>query len=89
LSKVAGSLGGIVSRRGRSSAAKERVDAAENKLERLQQDLADVEAELAQELADIQSAWDTKAADVQTVPVGLEKTDVSVVQLALVWLPVG
>lgn len=89
LGKVAGSLGGIVSRRGRSSAASERVEAAENKLERLQADLADVEAELTAELAEITTAWHTKAAAVQTVPVTLEKTDVDVTQLALVWLPVG
>ncbi len=89
LGKVAGSLGGIVSRRGRSSAASERVDAAENKMERLQADLADVEAELTTELNQIHEAWQIKAAAVQTVPVTLEKTDVDVTQLALVWLPVG
>ena len=89
LSKAAGSLGGIVSRRGRSAAAGDRVDAVENKMERLQQDLHDVEAELAQELQDIHTHWQSKAANVQTVPVTLEKTDVSVAQLALVWLPVG
>jgi len=89
LSKMAGSLGGIASRRGRSSAAGDRVHAAENKVGQLQQTIADVEAELAQELTEIQSAWDAKAAAVQTVNVTLEKTDVSVAQLALAWLPVG
>jgi hypothetical protein len=89
LGKVAGSLGGIVSRRGRSSAASERVDAAENKLERLEADLAEVEAELTGELAEIQQAWEAKAAAVDTLPVSLEKTDIDVVQLALVWLPVA
>jgi len=89
LSKVAGSLGGMATRRGRSAAAGDRVDAVANKAERLQQDLADVEAELAKELQDIHSGWEAKAANVQTVPVTLEKTDVSVAQLALVWLPVG
>jgi hypothetical protein len=89
LSKMAGSLGGIASRRGRSSAAGDRVHAAENKIGQLQQNIADVEAELAQELTEIQSAWDAKAAAVQTVNVTLEKTDVSVAQLALAWLPVG
>lgn len=89
LSKVAGSLGGIASRRGRSAAASDRVDAVENKMEQLQHDLAEVEAELTQEVSDITSAWEAKAANVQTVNVTLEKTDVSVAQLALAWLPVG
>jgi hypothetical protein len=89
LSKMAGKLGGIASRRGRSSAASERVDAAENKIGQIQQDLAEVEAELVQELTEIQTAWAAKAAAVQVVDVPLEKTDVSVAQLTLVWLPVG
>jgi hypothetical protein len=89
LAKAASSLGGVASRRGRSSAATDRVRAAENKVELLQQDLADVEAELAQELTEIQTAWDARAAAVQTIGVTLEKTDVSVAQLALVWLPAG
>ena len=89
LSKVAGSLGGMASRRGRSRAAADRVDAVENKLEQLQHDLADVEAELTQEITDIQQAWEAKAANVQPVNVTLEKTDVSVAQLVLAWLPVG
>ncbi|GAA1038962.1 DUF87 domain-containing protein [Virgisporangium ochraceum] len=89
LSKAAGSLGGIASRRGRSSAASDRLDAAENKVGQLQQDLADVEADLARELTAIQTAWDAKAAAVETVEVGLERTDVQVTQLVLAWLPVG
>jgi len=89
LSKMAGSLGGIAGRRGRSSAASDRVHAAENKMVQIQQNIADVEAELAQELTEIQSVWDARAAAVQTVNVTLEKTDVSVAQLALAWLPVG
>jgi hypothetical protein len=89
IAKTAGSLGTVINRRGRSAAASDRVDAVENKTAQLQQDLEATEAELAQEVATIQTAWEAKAANVQEMSVTLEKTDVSVSQLALVWLPVG
>ncbi len=89
IAKTAGSLGGVINRRGRSAAASDRVDAVENKSAQLQQDLDATEAELTQEVTAIQTAWEAKAANVQPMSVTLEKTDVSVAQLALVWLPVG
>ena len=79
----------MINRRGRSAAASDRVDAVENKSAQLQQDLDATEAELTQEVTAIQTAWEAKAANVQPMSVTLEKTDVSVAQLALVWLPVG
>ena len=89
MAKVAGSLGSIFTRRGRSTAASDRADAAANKTEQLQHDLADLEAELAQEVDQIHNDWTAKAATVDTVSVSLEKTDVQVAQLVLAWLPVG
>jgi hypothetical protein len=81
------SLGGTSSRRRASTGQK--LDAATDKLTTLQQDAADLEAQLADEIAGIDQAWDEKAAAVDTVPVRLEKTDVDVTSLALLWLPVG
>jgi hypothetical protein len=64
-----------------------RLDTANQRLAGLQQDIVELEAELQQELADIDGAWDAKAADIQVTPVRLEKTDVSVDQVCLVWIP--
>jgi hypothetical protein len=50
-------------------------------------DLAELEREIADEVAEIGAAWDAKAAEIETVPIRLEATDVRVVQTALVWLP--
>ena len=55
----------------------------------IQQDAAELEADLADEIAAIDDAWTAKAADVETVPIPLEKTDVAVTSLGLVWLPVA
>jgi hypothetical protein len=90
------SIGGLFSkastaarRRGTTNAAGERVDAAENKLDRITIDLEELEAELADEVIEIQSTWSENAAAVTTLEVGLEANDVKVVQLSLAWIPVS
>ena len=75
-------------RRTRTAAAGDRLDAAENKLEGLHRQLEDLEAELTQEVTDIDAKWMATAKNVTDVKVGLERTDVKVTQLALVWIPV-
>jgi hypothetical protein len=81
------SLGGSSSRRRAST--NQRRDAAADKVATLEQDAADLEAQLADEIAAIDQAWDDKAAAVDTVPITLEKGDVDVTSIALLWLPVG
>ena len=78
----------MAGQRTRSATASGRLGAAENKLEALHQQLQDTEAELAQEITDIDAKWTAAAADVASQPVSLERTDVKVTQLNLVWIPV-
>ena len=66
----------------------DRVESALAKVEQKEMELADLEAELADAIADIAAEWDAKAAEVEELEVGLEKTDISVTQLALIWVPV-
>ncbi len=83
-----GKLGSAAGRRGRSSAAGERLDAAENKIQLLHQQMEDLEGELTQEVTDIDTKWMAIAKNITTLPVTLEKSDVKVTQLSLVWVPV-
>ena len=83
-----GDAGTAARRRGSTSASGRRVDAAENKAARLSDQLAELEADVAADIADIAEKWDTLAANVTTLAVGLERTDVKVTHLALAWLPV-
>ncbi|MEZ5218234.1 MAG: DUF87 domain-containing protein [Ilumatobacteraceae bacterium] len=85
--KVLGGLGGAAGRRSRSSQAEQRLDSAEDKLKALHEDLEDLETELAEEIDQIHQAWDAKAAEITTMPVTLEKNDVSVTELVLAWMP--
>jgi hypothetical protein len=83
-----GKLGTAASRRGTTKASKERLDAAENKVERLQASLADLEHDLEQEVTEIDARWMALGKNITTTQIPLEKTDVKVTQLVLAWLPV-
>ena len=85
---VLGDAGTAARRRGSSSASDRRVDAAENKTQRLLERYDELEADLEQDVAAITERWDTARAAITSMTIGLERTDVSVTQLALAWLPV-
>ena len=71
----------------RTSASASRVDAARDKALSVQQSIADIEDELADEVAGLDAAWNAKAVRVEVLTVPLERTDVRVADLHLVWVP--
>ncbi|MFK8023751.1 MAG: helicase HerA-like domain-containing protein [Ilumatobacter sp.] len=88
LGGLLGKAGTAARRRGSTNAAGERVDAAENKLGRLIEDLNELEIDLAEDVTEIDAKWMDTAKDVTTLEVGLEASDVKVTQLSLTWIPV-
>ena len=64
-----------------------RVDEARNKVERIEQEQADLDADLAADVSDVEAKWSKVAADITTTSVPAEKTDTKVTRLVLVWLP--
>ncbi len=84
---ILGKVKGVSSRRKQSSAAGDRVETALAKVEQKEMELGDLEAELADAIADIAADWDAKAVEISEIDIGLEKTDISVSQLALIWVP--
>ena len=50
-------------------------------------DLATLEQELLDELAEIDERWQAVAAEVDTLTIRLEATDVRVLETRLVWVP--
>ena len=83
------SMGGAAGRRGRSRTASQRRESVENRAEEAALAIADLEADLQDELTAIAAEWDDKAAQVEPAPVTLEKADVQLQQVALVWVPVA
>ena len=65
-----------------------RVDEAAARVERIEQQRADLDAALAEQLAAIDAASTSSAAAISTMTVPLERTDVKVRELLLVWIPV-
>jgi hypothetical protein len=85
---ITGAIGSAASRRGMSARAAERRSTAEEKAETTKDDLAELEQEILDEVAEIDERWRATAAEVDTLQVRLEATDVRVLETRLVWVPV-
>ncbi len=88
LGDIMGDAGTAARRRGSTSAADERVDAAENKVRRLVTQYEELEAEVEHDVVEIGERWRSIGAKVTTTAIRLERTDVTVAQLVLAWVPV-
>jgi hypothetical protein len=87
LGGLLGKAGTAARRRGSTNAAGERVEAQENKVARLVEELDELEVELAEEVTEIDARWMATAKEIETLTVGLEKSDVQIAQLAAAWFP--
>lgn len=82
-------LSKAASRRTASKKAKIRLETATEKLSDKQQDLLELENELEDALISIRNEHDAMAAQVEVLEIGLEKTDIRVADVKLVWIPVA
>ncbi len=83
------SVGSAVSRAGRSSSKSERLETAESAVAAKNEQLRDLEAQLHDDLFAIDAKWDEVGRQITEYPISLERTDVSVRQLSVLWLPVA
>jgi hypothetical protein len=81
------SLSGAARRRGQSQRTAERLRTAQSKLADYEADVVDLEQELMEAVADVEDKWEDVAAEIDTLEVGLEKTDISVDEVRLVYIP--
>lgn len=80
-------LSGAASRRGMTARTSERRQTATEKVETTKDDLAELEQEILDEVAEIDERWKATAAEVDTLQIRLEATDVRVLETRLVWVP--
>lgn len=66
----------------------ERLKSAENRYNSLMEDREALEDELTEDLYEIQDEWEAKASSIESLIVGLEKTDITIDDATLVWIPV-
>ena len=84
---ISGAVNRVATGRARTQRTNDRVEAALARADQKGADLADIEQQLTDELADIHDKWVDVATTIETLDVALEKSDVTIEQLALVWLP--
>jgi hypothetical protein len=84
---MASAIGSAASRRGVTARTSQRRESAAEKVEATQDDLAELEQEILDEVAEIDERWQATAAEVDTLSIRLEATDVRVLETRLVWVP--
>ncbi len=84
---IATRLGRAASRRSMTSRTAQRMESAENRVEEKVDEVTGLEQELADAILEIDEKWQEREEAIETVQIGLEKTDVTVDQVALVWIP--
>ncbi|MGI9611044.1 MAG: ATP-binding protein [Acidimicrobiia bacterium] len=65
----------------------QRLATAEGKIGDLSDALLELDHELRDELEEINDRWEDIGSDIETIEVGLEKSDILVEDVALVWIP--
>lgn len=68
--------------------SQERVKTAENRYNELLEDREELTNAVREDLYEIQDEWEQNASDIETMIVGLEKTDIAIDDVALVWIPI-
>ena len=68
--------------------AEERLKTAENRYAKLLDDKEELESEIEDDLIDIQDDWSENVHEIESMTVGLEKTDIRIDDVALIWIPV-
>ena len=81
-------LSQAASRRSQTRKTQERLHTAQDKVSSKVELLDDLEDDLAEDFQEISAKWSEVANDIETVEIGLEKSDIHVAELALCWVPV-
>lgn len=85
---IATELRRVSSRRKQTRKTSQKISTATNRIDERLAQLEDLENELADKLLFLDEEWDTKAANIEELEVGLEKTDIQLDELSLVWIPI-
>ena len=73
----------------RGSSSAQRVRTIENRIEEKNLALEDLEDDLREAIAEIDEEWNEKAAAIEPMPISLERSDITVDEVSLLWLPIG
>jgi len=80
------SLSGASRRRSQTRRTEQRLQTARAKVQDKVEKITDIEEDIVLEVEEINDKWEDAAAEIDTLEVGLEKNDISVDEVALVWV---
>lgn len=83
------SLGRVASRRSMTVRTQERLRSAEEKKTEKETELEELEDRLAEEISAISDRWKAVAEQIEKIEIPLEKADVDVDEVSVLWIPVG
>ena len=81
------SVTGSSRRRASRRSKEQRLETAEAKVGDLADAMLELDQELREELIEINDRWEEAGGDIETLEVGLEKSDIHVTDVALIWIP--
>ncbi len=81
------SVTGSSRRRASRRSKEQRLETAEGKVGDLADAMVELDQELREELVEINDRWEDAGADIETMEVGLEKSDIHVTDVGLIWIP--
>jgi hypothetical protein len=81
------SLSGAGRRRSQTQRTEQRLRTAEAKVQDQVDAVAEMEQDLVHEVEDIEDKWEEAASELEEIEVGLEKNDITVDEVSLVWVP--
>jgi len=82
-----GGISRAARRRSETSRTQERLQTAEQKMGDKYTELETIEDDLTTDVLEITDKWDAIAAESETIEIGLEKTDIVIDEVAVVWIP--
>ena len=83
-----GGISRAARRRSETARTRERLQTAEQKMGDKYSELEAIEDDLTEDVLEITDKWDAAAENFDTLEIGLEKTDITVDEVAVVWIPV-
>ncbi len=81
------SITGSSRRRASRRSKEQRLETAEAKIGDMADAMLELDQELREELAEINDRWEDIGGDIERLEIGLEKSDIHVTDVALVWVP--
>jgi DNA helicase HerA-like ATPase len=81
------SIGSAAARHGRAEVSSEKVATAQDRVSGKLDELHSLETQLHDEVFAIDAKWDEVGRNIEEIPVTLERSDISIVELAVVWIP--